>query len=167
MKKYVNGEYIEMTSEEVAAWEEAQKAVEDSEGGGYKLIREIALEEEGLIDPITDVDYAAVVVDIIIPGITSGPRLIISTTSNLYNGYTCDAGKYSSIRVIKELDSRKNHGHPKISILNPYGTWIGIWRESYGIDSVPERINTISIYIGDTGNINFPAGTTVKIYAKE
>lgn len=33
MKKYVNGEYIEMTEEEIAAWEEAQKAVEDSDGG--------------------------------------------------------------------------------------------------------------------------------------
>lgn len=32
MKKYVNGEYIEMTEEEVTAWEEAQKEVEDAGG---------------------------------------------------------------------------------------------------------------------------------------
>lgn len=30
MKKCVNGEYIEMTAEEVADWEESQKQIEDS-----------------------------------------------------------------------------------------------------------------------------------------
>lgn len=135
--------------------------------GGYKLIRDMTLNDEGLIEPIRDVDYAAVVVDIIIPRVTTGPRLIISTTSRLYNGYTCNVEKYVDIRVVKEFDSRKNHGYPKISILNDYSSWLGIWKESYGANSVPERINEISIYLGDTGNINFPAGTTLKIYAKE
>lgn len=33
MKKYVNGEYVEMTEEEIAEWQEAQKEVEDAGGG--------------------------------------------------------------------------------------------------------------------------------------
>lgn len=39
MKKYVNGQYIELTEEEVQAWEEAQREVEeaDSERGGGKF----------------------------------------------------------------------------------------------------------------------------------
>ena len=34
MKKYVNGEYVEMTVEELREWEKAQKEIEKFDWGG-------------------------------------------------------------------------------------------------------------------------------------
>lgn len=166
MKKYVNGEYIEMTPEEVAAWEEAQKAVEDASGGVYQLIADITLEEDRLIEPITGVDYAAVKVDVIIPAMTSAPRFKISTNERGYTGYTGTVEKNNKIRIIREFDRKKNE-LPVDRKLSPYNSWLGKWSETYGINTVPERIKSIYMELGDTGNINFPAGTTVKIYARK
>lgn len=44
MKKYVNGNYVEMTEDEVTEWQEAQKEVQDI-GGGMKLIGTYSAEE--------------------------------------------------------------------------------------------------------------------------
>lgn len=40
MKKYVNGNYVEMTEDEVTEWQEAQKEVQDI-GGGYEADRHV------------------------------------------------------------------------------------------------------------------------------
>lgn len=135
-------------------------------GGVYQLIADITLEEDGLIEPITDVDYAAVKVDMVIPAMTSAPRLKISAKGNTYGGYVCNVEKYSNMRVIREFDCKKNK-LPFDMINAESDSWLGKWKESYGINTVPERIKTIHIGLGDTGNINFPAGTTVKIYARK
>lgn len=165
MKKYVNGEYIEMTEEEIAEWQEAQKEVEDA-GGAYQLISDVTLEEDGLIEPIRDVDYAAAKVDIVIPAMSSTPRLLISIAQSKHNGYVGTVEKYNAMRIIREFDRQKNV-FPVDMKSSPAGTWLEKLSESYGRETVPERINAIYIGLGDTMGINFPAGTTVKIYAKK
>lgn len=135
-------------------------------GGVYQLISDITLEEDGLIEPIRDVDYAAAKVDIVIPAMSSAPRLLISIVKSEHNGYVGTVEKYNAMRIIREFDRQKNV-FPVDMKASPAGTWLEKWSESYGRETVPERINAIYIGLGDTMSINFPAGTTVKIYAKK
>lgn len=68
------------------------------------------------------------------------------------------------MRVIREFDRKKSE-LPVDMKLYPHNSWIGKWNESYGVNFVPERIKSVHVELGDLGNINFPAKTTVKIYA--
>ncbi len=47
MKKYVNGEYVEMTVEELREWEKAQKEIEKFDWGGVMNLVESYVAEEG------------------------------------------------------------------------------------------------------------------------
>lgn len=169
MKKYSGGQYIDLTEEEEAEWETKRKELEENEqlfGGGYQLIADILLEEEGLIDPIEGLDYSAVRIEAMIPKTSASQRVLFTyNTSDSWKGFVCNTSTSADTKIVSEADHSQNYGYPKNFCMIP-NSWLNTGNVTYGQNVIPERINSIRIGLGDSRNINLPAGTSIKIYAR-
>ena len=169
MKKYVNGEYIEMTEEEVTAWEEAQKEVDDAGGvitpydvlgsGLFvgELIEEVTLEEDMIYSLSGEFRYLAI--KLLNVASTSSTRLWETV-----NGASTAIGTTTTGYKCRGYIILKSDDYVKIAFSDSE-TWTNPMTEKTANHYISGNIKGVSISLGSNpGNSPLLAGTKITVY---